>query len=160
MGCKGFGIDMMLVGLDRVGVVGLRDAFERADRSGGVDREATLNLLMEFLHTDNFVPEAQTDAFRTAVWREYLRYQGKDFGEFLSEVEVVIRGDAGDDRDRFVEMTREVLRTFELKPVPTFEPASPEGPNPQLVINDDTVVRGTHSRTSFKTAVRKSISHW
>jgi hypothetical protein len=160
VGCKGFGIDTVLVGLDRVGVVGLRDAFESAERSGRVDREAMLDLLMEILQADNYVPDAQNEAFRTAVWREYLRYKGQDFRDFLSEVEVVIRGDAGHDRDRFVEMTHEVLRTFELKPVPRFEPASPEGPNPQLVINDDAVVRGMQTHASFKTAVRKSISHW
>ena len=160
MGCKGFGVDMILVGLYSVGIVGLCDAFAKADESGVTDPEATLGLLVDSLRADNYVPDAQVDAFRTAIWREYLRYRGEDFTEFFSEVDVTVRGDAGEARDRFVELTHSVLGDFELRPVITVESEDTPDSRPELIINDETVVRGSQSRASFKTAVRKSISHW
>ena len=94
------------------------------------------------------------------LWREYLRFKGRGFSDFLSEVAVTIRGKPGDERDEFVVMVRTILRELELKPVVTFAPADRGGPNPQLVINDETIVRGFPHRDRFKTAIVKSTSHW
>ena len=34
--------------------------------------------------------------YRRAVWREYLRHRGEDYWEFLSEIPVVVRGEANE----------------------------------------------------------------
>jgi hypothetical protein len=160
MGCGSFGVSAVLVGLHRVGIVGLRNALEKADQSGLVDRKAILDLVIDILAVDNYIPEGQKDSFRTAIWREYLRYKGEDFSAFYSEVDVTVRAQPGEERDRFVDTLRSVFRDFELRPVITFVSESKQGANPQLVIGDEIIVRGCPDRQSFKAAVRKSISDW
>jgi hypothetical protein len=75
-------------------------------------------------------------------------------------VEVAILGEDDDERARFVERTVDVFSDYELRPVISFAPPSKEGRNPQLVINDEAIVRGLLGRQNFKTAVRKSITDW
>ena len=90
MGCASFGVTQVLVGLHRVGVVGLDDALKRAEASGLEDREAKIDLMVEELKSDNFMPPGQTAAFRRALWREYLRRRNEDFSDYLSEAEVTV----------------------------------------------------------------------
>ncbi len=160
MGCKNFGISQVLVGLYRVGVTGLAEALKAADESGISDRRALLDLLIEILGADNYIPETELESYRSAIWREYLRHRGEDFSDFYSEVDAVIRGVPGEDLFRFVEMTKSVFGEFELKPNILLEPPGDDGAQPQLVLRNDTIVRGAASRAEFKAAVRKSFSDW
>jgi hypothetical protein len=160
MGCRSFGVNTILVGLFRVGLVGLEKALKKAADSGLEDREELTELLLDTLTAENYVPDAQREAFAFALWREYLRFRGEDFSEFLSEIEVLVRGEEGERRDGFVEMLRTVFREIELKPAIEFAAPGEPGPNPQLVIDDEIIVRGVQSRQAFKTAVRRSITDW
>jgi hypothetical protein len=160
MQCSNTGSDAILVGLHRVGVVGLRAGLAKVDESGLEDRDAIVDLLIETLAADNYVPEPQLEPFRIAIWREYLRHKDRDITPFYSEIEVAVHGEPGAARDGFVQMMREVFGDFELKPVITLAPASESGTDPRLVINDETIVKGLQSRRSFKAAVHKSISDW
>jgi hypothetical protein len=160
VGCRSFGVNTILVGLHRVGLVGLEEALKKASESGLADREELIELLLDTLTGENYVPETQREAFGLALWREYLRYRGEDFSEFLSEIEVTVRGEEGERRDAFVETLGSVFREIELKPLIVFAPPAEPGPNPQLVINDEIIVRGVQSRQAFKTAVRRSITDW
>ena len=160
MGCKSFGISQILIGLYRVGVSGLADALKTATESGLSDRDAILNLLIETLSAGNYIPEGQIEAYRTALWREYLRYNKKDFSAFFSEASVVVRGEPGEELDRFLRMTSSVFADFELKPVIRFEPPDRNGPNPQVIVGEDVIVRGMPDRTQFKNAVQKSLTDW
>ncbi len=58
MSCGSFGVASILVGLHRVGIVGLADALKQADASGLTEREELLDLMTERLLADNFVPAA------------------------------------------------------------------------------------------------------
>jgi hypothetical protein len=40
------------------------------------------------------------------------------------------------------------------------EPADEKGPNPQLIVREDTIVRGLPDRTQFKNSVQKSLTDW
>jgi hypothetical protein len=160
VGCRSFGVNTILVGLHRVGLVGLEEALKKAAGSGLEGREALTALLLDTLTTENYVPEAQREALGLALWREYLRYRGEDFSEFLSEIEVTVRGEEDEAREAFVDTLGAVFREIELKPSIVFAPPAAPGPNPQLVINDEIVVRGAQSRQAFKTAVRRSITDW
>lgn len=160
MRCSNTGSDTILVGLHRVGLVGLRAALEKADGAGLEDRDAILDLLIETLAADNYIPESQLEPFRVAIWREYLRRKGEDIRPFYSEIEVTVAGPPGGDRDQFVGMMRSVFGDFELKPVIAFAQGGEGGADPRLVIDDETIVRGLQSRRSFKSAVHKSISDW
>lgn len=160
MGCRSFGVNTVLVGLHRVGLVGLEEALRKAAESGLEDREELTRLLLDTLTAENYVPEAQREAFGLALWREYLRYRGEDFSEFLSEIEVTVKGGEDERREAFVETLGSVFREIELKPAIAFAPPADPGPNPQLVINDEVIVRGMQSRQAFKTAVRRSITDW
>ena len=160
MRCGSYAVSQVLVGLHRVGVVGLRQACEKVVAAGLAGREEIVNCLQAELAADNFIPEAQEEAYHTALWREYLRSVGEDFSEYFSEIEVTVRGEPGEDRDRLVNLCVSVLADFELQPVTEFADADEEGPNPQLVIGDTIVARGLPSRKSLKATVRHRLSDW
>lgn len=153
-------MSQVLVGLHRVGVVGLRQACEKVAAGGSAGREEIVNLLEAELAADNFIPEAQEETYRTALWREYLRFIGEDFSEFFSEIPVTIRGEPGQDRDHLAGLCASVLADFELRPVASFAEADEEGPNPQLVIDGTTVARGLPSLKTLKATVRQRLSDW
>ena len=90
----------VLIGLDRVGLVGLEQAFEKADASGLDSREELVSLLLEALSSRNYIAAASQDEYRQAVWREYQRHRGEDIRDLYSEIEVAVRGDAGEDAAR------------------------------------------------------------
>jgi len=153
-------VSQVLVGLHRVGMVGLRQACEKVTAAGLAGREEIVDCLQAELAADNFIPKAQVEAYHTALWREYLRFVGEDFSEFFSEIEVTVRGEPGDDRDRLAGLCASVLGDFELRPVAEFADADEAGPNPQLVIGGTTVARGLPSRKSLKATIRQRLSDW
>jgi len=157
---KDYSVTQILVGLHRIGVVGLHDALRKAEEAGVTGRDAIVDRAMAQLGRQNYIPDALVEGYRIAVWREYLRGKGEDFSSFYSEVPVAVRGNPGEERDRFVEMVRSVLAEFELRPVVTLAPAVDDGPNPQLGIGGETIVRGMPSRQQLKLAVRQSMSDW
>jgi hypothetical protein len=158
--CQIPGVPQILVGVNRVGIVGLREALARVAESGLTGREEIVDALLEDLAGDNYIPAGRRDDFRIALWREYLRSRNEDFRAFFSEIDVTVAGAAGPDRDEFLDMLHAVFNEFELRPVVTFAPPAEDGPNPQLIIDDDIIVRGLQSRHSFKKAAHKSISDW
>jgi len=158
--CSNTGSDTILVGLHRVGLVGLRAALAKAEGAAPEDRDAIVDLLIATLAAENYIPEPQLEPFRLAIWREYLRHKGEDLRPFFSGIEVTVAGEPGGDRDEFVGMMRSVFGDFELKPMIAFARAGEGGADPRLVIDDETIVRGLQSRRSFKSAVHKSISDW
>jgi hypothetical protein len=160
MGCKTFGVSQVLVGLHRVGVVGLRKAIQEVEGARIADREQILDILIESLRKENYLPDSQVVDFRTALWREVLRYRGEDFSEYFSQVEVTVRGEAGEDRDRFVDLLRSVFADFELRPVFIFAERADDGVHPLLAAGDQIIVRGLQTRANLKSAVRKSFSDW
>jgi hypothetical protein len=154
------GVTSVLVGLHRIGLMGLRSALEEVAGSGLTDRDAIVDRLTESVLKENYVPDPRSEDFRTALWREYLRYKGEDFSDFYTEVAVTVRGEPGAEREQFVKMLCSILAEFELKPVVTFSASEQEGRHPQLVIDGETIVRGLQNRSSFRTAVSKSITDW
>lgn len=160
MRCGSYSVPQVLVGLHRVGVVGLHQACEKVASAGLTGRDEIVDWLEAELAVDNFIPEAQQEAYHVALWREYLRFVGQDFSEFFSEIEVVIRGEPGEDRERLAGLCASVLAEFELRPVAEFVDAEDEGPNPQLVIGGTTVARGVPSRRSLKATIRHRLSDW
>jgi hypothetical protein len=150
----------MMVGLHRVGVVGLRKALEQADASGLGSRDDIVDLMMELLAVDNYIPDRQKDEYRLALWREFLRYRGEEFRDFFSQVAVTVRGEPGAERDRLVKAAEHAFASFELKPVFLFEPPEEGGPRFELLIGQHSVVQGSPSGEHLKSAVRKSLSHW
>jgi len=158
--CGSPGVPQILVGVNRVGIVGLRDALAIAAESELTEREEIVDFLLEALAADNYIPANRTDDFRIAVWREYLRSREEDFSAFFSEIDVTVVGEAGDERDGFLEMLNAIFTEFELRPVVAFTPPGEDGPDPQLIIDDEVIVRGLQSRHSFKAAIHKSISDW
>ena len=160
MRCGSYAVSQVLVGLHRVGIVGLHQACEKVSAAGLAGRERTVEFLRAELAADNFMPEGQEEAYRTALWREYLRFLGEDFSEFFSEIPVTVLGEPGGDRDRLAGLCASVLADFELRPVLEFADADEEGPNPQLVIGGTTVARGLPSRRSMKATIRQRLSDW
>jgi len=157
---KDYSVTQVLVGLHRVGVVGLRDAVKTAAASGLVEREQLVDLMMQELTANNYIPDRQSEAYRTALWRECLRHRGEDFSAYFSPVEVTVRGAPGEERDRFAELVRAVFAGLELRPVIAFEAEAGEGPGPQLVIGGEIVARGKHDRRRLDATVRRTLSDW
>ena len=160
MRCGSFSVSQVLVGLHRVGVVGLNQACEKVSVAGLDKREEVVNSLLTELAADNFIPAGQEEAYRTALWREYLRFLGEDFSEFLSLIEVTLRGEPDEDRDRLADLCVSVLADFQLRPVFEFAEAGDDGPSPQLVIGDEMVARGVPSRKSLKAIIRQRLPDW
>lgn len=153
-------VSRVLIGLDRVGLVGLERAFEKADASGLEDCDELFTLLMEALSGPNYIPAASENEYRKAVWREYLRHRGQDIRHLYSEVEVVVRGEAGEDRDRIVGVLTTILAEHELKPSFRYEPPDPAEVNLQVSIAERVVVRGGQSESAIRKAVRAQMDDW
>ena len=147
--------DSLLVGDHRVTLVGLRRALEEA-----ASAEAAVTSLMTSLSRENYIPDGERESYRRALTREYLRHRGEDFGEFLSEIPVTVRGEAGAQLEGFTVAVRAILAEMDLRPLVTFEPPVAGEPSPRLVINDQLVVEGTLRREQIKAAISRSISGW
>lgn len=161
MRCGSYSVSQVLVGLHRVGIVGLRQACEKVAAGGLAGRQEIVDFLLSELGADNFIPVGQEEAFRTALWREYLRFVGVDFSEFFSEIEVTVGGEPGENRDSLVERCTLVLAEFELRPVVDLAGANQGGgPDPELVIGGTTVARGLPSRKSLRATIRQRLSDW
>ena len=160
MGCRDPFVRTVRVGLKSIGIVGLREAIDKVTAAGLTDRDVIVDRMMKALAESNHIPDRDDEDYRTAAWREYLRHTGQDFSAFFSPVEVTVHGEAGEDRDRFVELARSVFAELELQPVVTFAAPREEGPNPQLVIDGEAIVRGNHSRVTFKSAIHRTFSDW
>lgn len=161
MRCGSYSVSQVLVGLHRVGIVGLRQACEKVAAVGLAGRQEIVDFLLSELGADNFIPVGQEEAFRTALWREYLRFVGVDFSEFFSEIEVTVGGEPGENRDSLVERCTLVLAEFELRPVVDLAGANQGGgPDPELVIGGTTVARGLPSRKSLRATIRQRLSDW
>jgi len=153
-------VPQVLVGLHRVGVVGLRKACAKVVASGLAGRVEIVDALLEELEAENYITEGQREDYRTALWREYLRSVGRDFSEFFTIIQVTVRGEPGDDRDRLVDLCRSVFADFELQPDIEFEPSDDDAGKPELVIGDSSVVRGVPSRRTLKATIRRRLSDW
>jgi hypothetical protein len=153
-------VTQVLVGLHRVGLMGLEKAIEEAERSGLEDRDELLDLMMGILKPLNYIPSASRGDYRQAVWREYRRHRGEDIRDLYSEIEVVVRGEPSEELDRFIESISRVLAEHELKPFLTIEEPDPAGPNPQLLIAGDIVVAGTTKEAALRRAIGAQISDW
>jgi hypothetical protein len=160
VGCATSGVTKVLIGLQRVGLVGLREALQDAVARGLTDREAIVEHLIRVLSEDNYFPDPGSPALRTALWREYLRDRGEDYSAYFTEVEVVVRGEPGGERDRLVEMTREVFAGFELRPLITLAPPGAPGGTPELAVGERVIVAGAPDEETFRAAVRHSLSDW
>ena len=158
--CGSYAVSQVLVGLHRVGLVGLRQACAKGVAAGLTERDEIVELLLAELAADNFIPDAQRDDYRIALWREYLRSVGEDFSEFFSEIEVTLRGEASEDRDLLAGLCASVLADFELRPLVEFEVADNQDPKPQLVIGDALVASGLPSRKVLKAIIRHRLSDW
>jgi hypothetical protein len=150
----------MLVNLRRVGIQGLRAALAKADASGLGEREAILDFLVAELKPRNYIPESVIDHYRDALWREWMRHRGEDLRPFHSPLPVVVRGEVGEARDRFVETLGAVLGEFELRPEVAHEPPAEGEKHPALLIEGDPVIAGTPSHREMKKAIHARISDW
>lgn len=153
-------VSQVLVGLSRVGLVGLRQALERADASGIEEREALVELMMNMLAERNYISPASTEAYRLALWREYLRHHGEDIRHLYSEIDVTVRAQSGPELERLCDTLVDIFAKHELKPVIAVEPPGAQGPNPQLWIGDDLVVAGSADPERIAKRVAKQISDW
>lgn len=147
----------VLVGLQRIGLAGLWEVIEEARRSVVPDREELLERMMASLSELNYIPKSSQEEYRRAVWREYLRSQGQDYREFLSEIPVVVRGNAPEE---FLADLEAVFGEHDLKPVVSREPPAPGTAVAELVIDGETVIAGPTSRQRLRRAVQKQISDW
>lgn len=160
MGCGDYAVQQVLVGVHRVGIVGLRQACAKIADSGPDEPDAVMDALLAELRAGNYVGDEQLEDYRAALWREYLRFLGRDFSAHFSKIDVVIRGDAGEARDRLVELCRAVLADFELRPEIELQPAVDDDPRPELLIGDSPVARGLPSRRELKATIRRRLSDW
>jgi hypothetical protein len=100
------------------------------------------------------------DDYRHTLWREFMRHRGEDIRELYSEIDVIVRGEQGDELDHFLRALRIAFGEHELKPAVTMEPPDPAGQNPQLVIDGEIVLAGASRDRDVDRAVRAQISDW
>jgi hypothetical protein len=153
-------VNTLLVGLHRIGIVGIREALMEVDDAGLDEQKEVVDRLVEILLPANYVPDPDDEGFRRALWREFLRYKNEDFSDFLSQIDITVLGAAGEEREKFLEALESVLHELELEPVVEFGPPAEEGPNPQLIIDGEVVARGFRDRQRLRQSVHRSISDW
>lgn len=160
MGCGTFGVTQVMIGLHRVGFVGLQQALKDLDAENLEGRDEVVSWLRQRLAHDNFFPDNEAEAYEQALWREVLRHRGQDFSEYLPTVEVTVSGDAGERRDRFADQVRRVFSEFELRAEIRFSDCRDGGLQPVLTYGDHEILRGLASRQATRLAIRKSFSGW
>lgn len=149
-----------MIGLHRVGLVGLQQALKELEAKDLRNRNEVLAFLLERLAGENYLPDTETEAYEFALWREVLRHRGEDFSEFFSAVEVTVSGDGGGTRDRFVDLIRSVFAEFELQPTIVLADRVDNGRQPVLTHGDHEILRGLQSPQATRLAIRKSFSGW
>ena len=153
-------VTQVLVGLRRIGIVGLRESLKEVEASGVTEREAVVGVMMGALSQINYIPAHVEDEYRHALWREYRRHLGEDIRDLYSEIEVVVRGEQGEELDRFLRALRLAFGEHELKPEVTMEPPDPAGHNPQMLIDGEIILAGATREREVEKAVRAQISDW
>ncbi len=133
---------------------------QKAVESDLADRDEIVDFIMKALSADNYIPDGRQELLRTALWREYQRFIGEDIRELYSEIETIVRGAPGEDRDRFVEMLISIFGEHEIQPIITFAPLDAQGPNPQLLLDNELIVKGKVSKRVFKRTVNRYLSDW
>lgn len=159
MAIRRLSTDTVLVGLRRVGLVGLREALRKVNEEPRPAPDAAVDRLLEILRLRNYIPEDHEPAYRRALGRELLRSRGEDFGALLEAIPVTLRGADGGERRRLQEDLAAVLEELELRPVLALEPPGP-GPNPQVLIGGEIVQRGPASRPQLRAAVERTLTDW
>jgi hypothetical protein len=159
-GCSAGPVEQVLVGLNRVGVYGLREAIQTVRAADLPGREEVVDFLLAAVSEHNYIANPRDDNYRAMLWREYCRFRGDDIRELYSEIAVTVRGEPGEERDRFVATLRSVFGEFELKPVVRYAAASSHGKNPQLVIGGETIIAGFIPRKALMVRIRKHVTHW
>ncbi len=160
MPCGSFGVTQILVGLYRIGVVGLRQALREVDSLDLRDQGLIVDDLLSRLAEDNLVPDRMLEDYRTALWREYLRLKGGDLTAYYSPVEVTLRCHSGEAPSGFIDKITSVFADFELRPEVAIVSTTFAGPSPQLLYGDHMIVQGDKTREKLKAAVRQSFSDW
>jgi hypothetical protein len=112
--------------------------------------------MLSVLREENFIPDSLLEPYRTALWREYLRFRGEDISAFLSEVEVTVKGPPGGERDGLVGMLFEALAKHELRPAVRFRDA----PGLAIEIGEHALIEGAATRERLGLAIRQSLSDW
>jgi hypothetical protein len=153
-------VNTLLVGLHRIGIVGLRQALMEVDQAGLTHQKDVVDRLAEILLPGNYIPDPDNEQFRRALWREYLRYRNEDFSNCFSRVNVTVQGTAGEERDDLVEALESILHDLELEPVVEFAPAPEDGPDPYLIIDNQSIGGGFRTGEHLRQAIHKSISDW
>jgi hypothetical protein len=146
------------VGLHRLGLVGFREACEDVRDAGIEAREQVVERLAAILASRNYVPPLDEE-YRLALWREYLRFRGRDISGLFTELPVTLRAAPGEERERLAEHVRGILADLELAPRFEEEPA-PEGAPPELLIEGDLVARGALHRPALERAILVRITEW
>jgi len=160
MGCRTFGVIQIMVGLHKVGLVGLKDVFLKIEKNNLKKHEEILDLISESLETDNYIPQKDNENFRQALWREYLRFLGEDYSDFYSNVPVTVLGNPGEKLNQFIDLKKSVFNSFELNPIIALVSDSDITQYPQLIVDDQVIADGSLTSGQFKSAVRKSFSDW
>jgi len=153
------GATPVLVGLERVGLLGLDRAIAAARESGLVEREELVDRMMAVLREQNYVPAKAVPEYRRAVWREYERSRGADISHLYSEIPVEVRA-SGAEAESFLDLLRRIFAAHELQPIVSLEPLAPGDRGPQLRIDDEVVVDGTLDPGRVSTAVSRRIGDW
>jgi len=71
-------VTQVLVGLRRIGIVGLRESLKEVEACGATDRDKVVDLMLSTLSRLNYIPPHVEDDYRHALWREYMRHRGED----------------------------------------------------------------------------------
>lgn len=150
----------VLVGLKRVGISGLERVFALADEGDTADGERLVDLMLSELAESNYIPPAALGDYRRAVWREYRRHRGEDIRDLFDEIEVVVSGEPGPQRDEFTRIVMEVFAKHELKPAVRYEPPEPPDSGPRLLIGGEIVVEGTSEANRVASAIGRRIGDW
>ena len=136
------------VGENRVGLVGLEEAFE-AIRELSLPEEALRKELLKRVKEKNYIPEQAESLFEEALWREYRRYLGEEVQEdYGGKLVVQVLGVSCPRCDALEREVRSALAELEIEAVvehvsdpreiARFGPV----PTPTLVINGRIVSRG------------------
>ncbi|RKY83855.1 hypothetical protein DRQ09_09435 [candidate division KSB1 bacterium] len=99
------------VGKSKIGIIGLKEIFEKAKSIGNMTDEELKTWLIEEVRKENYVPDSTIDEYTRAVFREYKKFIGEKVEEEKFEgLEIKVLGPGCFSCDR---LEKEIIKLLQ-----------------------------------------------
>ncbi len=99
---------------NQIGIIGLDEVFNLTKQAQLTDENHIKDLLLKKVKEKNYVPQSAEEDYRKALYREFLRFMGKEVEEEETGLVIKILGPGCPNCDRLEAEVRTVLQELNL----------------------------------------------